>query len=642
MVTGVPAPIGIELAAALCIGLSGAPGALWPRARRQAIATTLSIAGSALGLAGLALHAHAGEAQAALVWTLPVGRVALALDGLSALFLIPILLVSALGSLYGAGDWRDADRPRDGRRLHLAWGIMTAAMMMVVLADDAILFLVAWEIMALAAFFLICTEEERAEVREASWTYLVATHAGTLCLIGFFALLARAGGSTELWPALDGGSPEWLPTAAFALGLVGFGLKAGLIPLHVWLPGAHASAPSHVSALLSGVLLKTGVYGLVRVCGLLPAPPAWWGGSLLALGVLSGVIGIALAVAQQDVKRLLAYSSIENAGIVAIGIGLATLGRSLGRVDLVALGLGGALFHALNHALFKPLLFLAAGCVRHATGTRQVSALGGLARTMPRTFALFAVGAVAICGLPPTNGFAGELLLYVSLLRTAAVDPAHGPVWAALAAPALAVIGALALAAFVKVAGVAFGGAPRSAAALHAHDPGPAMLAPMAALALACAGLGLAPGAAPPLSALVPLGWISLAGLALVAGVAAVASASRLRRPAAGGLPTWDCGYASRTPRMQYVGASFSEILVGLCGWAVRARRSPVDRSGAFPQPQRFRIVVPDAALDEIALPLFRAVDRRLSRVRVIQRGPVQAYLVTVLLTVVVILVVAG
>jgi hydrogenase-4 component B len=660
MVTGVPAPIGIELAAALCIGLSGAPGALWPRARGQAIATTLSIAGSALGLAGLALHARAGEAQAALLWTLPVGRVALALDGLSALFLIPILLVSALGSLYGAGYWRDADRPRDGRRLRLAWGIMTAAMMVVVLADDAILFLVAWEIMALAAFFLICTEEERAEVREASWTYLVATHAGTLCLIGFFALLARAGGSTELWPALGGGSPEWLPTAAFALGLVGFGLKAGLIPLHVWLPGAHANAPSHVSALLSGVLLKTGVYGLVRVCALLPAPPAWWGGSLLALGVLSGVIGIALAVAQQDLKRLLAYSSIENVGIVAIGIGLATLGRSLGRADLVALGLGGALFHALNHALFKPLLFLAAGCVLHATGTRQVSALGGLARAMPRTFALFAAGAVAICGLPPANGFAGELLLYVGLLRAAAVDPAHGPVWAALAAPALAVIGALALAAFVKVAGVAFGGAPRSAAALRAHDPGPAMLAPMAALALACAGLGLAPGAAapllrsavvawdpalggaaPPLSALVPLGWISLAGLALVACVAAVASASRLRRPAAGGLPTWDCGYASPTPRMQYVGASFSEILVGLFGWAVRARRSPVDRSGAFPQPQRFRIEVPDAALDEIALPLFRAADRRLSRVRVIQRGPVQAYLVYVLLTVVVILVVA-
>ena len=212
----------------------------------------------------------------------------------------------------------------------------------------------------------------------------------------------------------------------FALGIAGFGLKAGLMPLHVWLPGAHANAPSHVSALLSGVLLKIGVYGVVRVCGLLPDPPVWWGGALLGIGAVSGVLGIALAVAQQDLKRLLAYSSIENIGIIAIGVGLASIGRSLGRADLVALGLGGALLHVLNHSLFKPLLFLAAGSVLHATGTRRISSLGGLARTMPHTFALFALGAVAICGLPPLNGFASELLLYLGLLRAAAVDPAHG------------------------------------------------------------------------------------------------------------------------------------------------------------------------------------------------------------------------
>ena len=189
------------------------------------------------------------------------------------------------------------------------------------------------------------------------------------------------------------------------------------MPLHVWLPGAHANAPSHVSAVLSGVLLKMGIYGVVRVCGVLPDPPLWWGGALLGVGAVSGVLGIALALAQQDLKRLLAYSSIENVGIIVIGVGLACVGRSLGRADLVLLGLGGALFHVLNHALFKPLLFLVAGSVLHATGSRRISSLGGLARTMPYTFVLFTFGAVAICGLPPLNGFASEWLLYLGLLH---------------------------------------------------------------------------------------------------------------------------------------------------------------------------------------------------------------------------------
>jgi formate hydrogenlyase subunit 3/multisubunit Na+/H+ antiporter MnhD subunit len=208
-------------------------------------------------------------------------------------------------------------------------------------------FLVVWELMALAAFFLICTEEDRSEVRRAAWIYLVATHTGTLCLLGFFALLGSATGSFALWPTLQGAAAGGLSTAAFALGIAGFGLKAGLVPLHVWLPGAHANAPSHVSALLSGVMLKMGVYGVVRVCGLLPEPPLAWGAVLLGIGAVSGVLGIALAVAQQDFKRLLAYSSIENIGIITIGVGLASIGRSLGRPDLVALGFGGALFHVL-------------------------------------------------------------------------------------------------------------------------------------------------------------------------------------------------------------------------------------------------------------------------------------------------------
>jgi hydrogenase-4 component B len=513
--------------------------------------------------------------------------------------------------------------------------------------------------MALAAFFLICAEQERPEVRRASWIYLVATHAGTLCLLGFFALLGRAQGSFALWPSLGGDGPDWLPNAVFAFGIAGFGLKAGLVPLHVWLPGAHANAPSHVSALLSGVLLKMGVYGVIRVCGLLPDPPLWWGGSLLALGVLSGVLGIALAVAQQDLKRLLAYSSIENIGIVVIGVGLASLGRSLGRPDLVVLGLAGALLHVLNHGLFKPLLFLVAGSVLHATGTRQLSSLGGLARTMPRTFGLFVIGAVAICGLPPLNGFAGELLLYVGLFHAAISMPAQEWVWAAFAAPALAMMGALALAAFVKVTGIAFGGMPRSPEAARAHDPGRGMLAPMAALAVACVLLGLVPQAAVPLlqravaawdpvlgsgsvplTALASLGWVSATGLLLMASVACVTLLGR-RRSRQPSVVTWDCGYASPTPRMQYVEASFSEALVRLFDWAVRSRRTPPELLAPFPSPSAFRSEVPDAVLDHVVLPLAGRASRALSPVRGLQRGPVQMYLLYVLLAVVIVLLVA-
>jgi len=660
--TPMPSATAIELAAALCIGLSGAPGCLGRRmpAGGQATATALNGIGSAVGLAGLVLHAQGSETQVLLLGSLPIGHLAFALDGLAALFLIPILLISALGSLYGSSYWRDAEHRHGGRRLRLWWGIMTASMMAVVLARDAILFLIAWELMALAAFFLICSEEERAEVRQASWVYLVATHAGTLCLLGFFALLGHAEGSTALWPSLRSDGSGWLPTALFVLGIAGFGLKAGLMPLHVWLPGAHANAPSHVSALLSGVLLKTGIYGVVRVCGLLPDPPIAWGAVLLGFGAVSGVLGIALAVAQQDLKRLLAYSSIENVGIIVIGVGLATIGRSLGRGDLVALGLGGALLHVLNHSLFKPLLFLAAGNVLHATGTRRISSLGGLARTMPYTFVLFAAGGIAICGLPPLNGFVSELLLYVGLLRAAGVDPAHGWAWAGLAAPALAMIGALAVAAFVKVMGIAFSGTPRSPATAHAHDPGAAMLAPMAALACACALLGLLPSvavpllqravaawdpalaiAAPPLSVLAPLGWVSAAGVLLIACVALVAACLGRRRSEPSTAVTWDCGYARPTPRMQYVDASFSETLVGLFDWAVRSRRVAPELAGPFPPASRFESEVPDAVLDRVVLPLAGATKRSLSQLRALQRGPVQMYLVYLLLTVVILLMVA-
>ena len=654
-------PVTIELLAAACIGLSGVPGCLLRRvpAAGQPAATALNWLGSAAGLLGLVAHARGGDAEIVLPWALPVGRVAFGMDGLAALFLVPILLVSALGSLYGASYWSGRDHPESAPRLRLWWGLMTASMMAVVLARDAVAFLMAWEAMALAAFFLIATEDDQPEVRRSSWIYLVATHTGTLCLLGCFALLAHVQGSFALWPRLASGGSAWISTAIFALGVTGFGLKAGVIPLHVWLPGAHANAPSHVSALLSGVLLKTGVYGLVRVCGLLPDPPLWWGGVLLAIGAVSGLLGITLALAQQDLKRLLAYSSVENVGIIAMGVGLATVGRALGRGDLVVLGLAGALLHVLNHSLFKPLLFLVAGNVLHATGTRRIASLGGLARAMPRTFVFFVIGAIAICGLPPLNGFAGEFLLYAGLLRATRVDPV-GWVWAGLAVPALAMVGALAVAGFVKVSGIAFSGSARSSDAAHAHDPGGSMLAPMVALAGGCVLLGLVPSAAlplleravaawdpeiaagtPSLAQLVPFGWISAMGLLGIASVAGVATLLAWRRPEQSAAGTWDCGYARPTPRMQYVDSSFSETLVGLFDWALRSRRASPELRGPFPSRAHFATRVPDAILDLAVLPLLGAADRGFARARALQRGPVHRYVLYIGLAVMLVLLVA-
>ena len=296
------------------VAVSGVPGLLLSRrsAAGQWIATALCVIGSIGAGAALAFGAlHPDTAFAINVaWTLPLGRFAIGLDNLALVFLIPIFLIPALGSIYGLGYWNQRAHVTNANKLRFWWGVLTAGMALVVLARDGVLFLMAWEVMALAAFFLVATEENKPDARESAWVYLVATHAGTLCLFGFFALLRHATGSFELWPSVPVGIPLSWATALFVLGVVGFGFKAGIMPLHVWLPGAHANAPSHASAVMSGVLLKTGVYGIVRVAALLPHPPAWWGGTLLVVGALSAIFAIAFAAGQRDLKRLLAYSSI--------------------------------------------------------------------------------------------------------------------------------------------------------------------------------------------------------------------------------------------------------------------------------------------------------------------------------------------
>ena len=623
-----------------------------------------TIAGCACALVPVVRVLLGGAPESmALPWSVPFGAFALGLDGLSAFFLLPILMLSALAALYGSeylGAFRGRMVPA---RAWPCFALLVAGMTPVVLARNGVLFLVAWEIMSLAAYFLVVLEDETPAVRSAGWTYLVATHLGTAFLIVMFVVLGQQAGSLDFGRfSAAGALAAPLAGLVFVLAMIGFGVKAGFMPLHVWLPEAHPAAPSHVSAVMSGVMIKLGIYGLLRTLTFLGPPPAWWGWTLVAVGLTSGVLGVVFALAQHDLKRLLAYHSVENIGIIALGIGVGLLGVHYGSAPLAVLGFAGALLHVVNHALFKGLLFLGAGAVVHATGTREMDHLGGLLKRMPWTGSLFLVGAAAICGLPPLNGFASEFLIFLGAYQ-GVLHPAAGVAGPALVVLAgLALIGGLAAACFAKVFGVVFLGEPRSEPVAHAHDPGRAMLLPMAALAAGCALVGLVPallvgrmagalesltrlpaatielGLAP---ALLPLAWITLAAAVLLALIAALSRWRRwqLTRRPVGETLTWDCGYARPTPRMQYTASSFARPLTLLFGGFLRTRTTRVAPAGPFPQQAALATATPDVFRDALFRPAFRLASGMLAKLRWLQHGRVQLYVLYILLTLVVLLV---
>ena len=643
-------------------GSSGIPGLLVGRTSMigQWVTTLLAVFASGLGLGGVGWFWATGDSQPIVrPWPIPGGDFSVALDGLSAVFLLPIFLISLLGNVYGLGYWKQTEHPENGRKLRLFYGTLTSGMALLVIARNGILFLFGWEIMALSAFFLVTTEEHVKEVRETGWLYLVATHTATLCLFAVFALLRVASGSFALVPLNQDRPTPGLAMAIFILALVGFGLKAGIMPLHVWLPSAHAVAPSHVSAIMSGVLIKMGIYGLARVTSFFPNPPLEWGGVVLFLGAISGILGVAFAIGQHDIKRLLAYHSIENIGIIVMGLGLALIGRSLERPDWVILGLAGGLLHVWNHALFKALLFLSAGSVIHAAHTREIDHLGGLAKRMPGTALCFLVGAVAICGLPPLNGFVSEFLIYLGLFGTVGNGEGSSFAAAAFAAPALALIGALAVACFVKVYGAVFLGTARSDHARRAHESPVSMIGPMSVLVVCCFLIGLAPILIAPifgkavsawdpglkdadarLTALAPLNWITVMGLLLTAALLTVSVVLwlRLRYSNVKEGATWACGYIAPSPRMQYTSSSFAQMLVGLFGWALRPRTCRSKDLPLFPQHTAFHSEVPDTVLDEVMLPAFRFGGWLFSWSRVFQQGSIQTYLLYIFIALVALL----
>ncbi|MBN2646085.1 MAG: hydrogenase [Desulfuromonadaceae bacterium] len=643
--------VGLLVFGLVLIATSGVPGLAWRRGDSGERLFCGQVLAGVLGcLVPLAATAVSGGLRLELPWAVPAGWLVLELDALSATFIAPLLLVVACGALYGLRYWPQAEHAANGRKLRLFYGLISGAMLVLLLARNALLFLTAWEIMALSGYFLITTEDDKSDVRQAGFIYLIATHIGTLSLFGLFALLGQHCGSSDF--PLTASLPAAGSGLLFGLALLGFGMKAGLMPLHIWLPGAHAAAPSHASALLSGVMIKTGIYGLVRFTSFFAHIPAWWGWTLLALGAVSGVLGVALAIAQHDIKRLLAYHSVENIGIIAMGLGLALLGRSAGQPALVVLGLSGCLLHVANHGLFKSLLFLSAGSVIHSVGSRDIDHGGGLLKRQRWTGLFFLGGAIAISGLPPFNGFISEWLIYLGgfgVLET----PSSPLAFAMLSVPALALIGGLALACFVKVFGVVFLGEPRTDAAARAHESPPSMLWPMALLLLACGWIGLfplslralleravsdwtgAPAVATLSADLAPLGLVAAIGWVLVVGVLLLGAwLHRKSATAPREVGTWGCGYLFPAPRMQYTASSFGDSLVRLFQFALRCERHGDRVEGLFPDKQEFSSHTPDLVLDRGLHPLFSAIAAFLGRLRRrLQNGIVACYLFYVVLT---------
>ena len=618
----------------LALGLAVVLGARLPR-----LWLTLNAVGVAAALsAALLVLLGSGNWEWRSTFLLGGENVHLRLDAVSALFLVLVATVGGAGAIYSREYWSDHHHPTSAPRGRAWWSAMMLSMLLVLTISNGLHFLIAWEAFAICGYYLITLERKNPKARAAGWLYLVASHAGTICLFAFFARLSAKTGGWDLGPLGD--HPELAPL--FWLALLGFGVKAGFFPLHIWLPSAHANAPSHVSAIMSGVAIKMGVYGIVRFSGWLPVP-AEAGWLVTALGAVSALLGIAYAFAQDDFKRLLAYCSVENVGIIMIGLGGAMLARSHGDAPWGRLFLAGALLHVWNHGAFKSLLFFAAGSVLHATGTRRMSRLGGLWRRMPWTAALFALGSVAVSGLPPLNGFVSELLIYIGLFE--AVMSKEPSAWAAMpAAVMLAMAGSLALASFTKAGAILFLGAPRTKPAAKASECGGWMRAPLVGLGVVCLVLGLVPIMFWPALSRAAGDWHSawgsvvapapLATLGLVQstlGLFVVAAGMIIwRKVRADGLRrglTWDCGYAAPNSKMQYSSGSFADMAAGWFARILQPERKLRRPRGYFPADAVSLERIPETVLERVVAPVGRIILRLSTMARRLQHGRLQAYI---------------
>lgn len=631
------------------------------------LAALASVAILALGLVALAGGAPI-SAEAGSVIGFAVVHVRY--DPLSGLFLIALGIVGVAASTFGIGYESHASHGGTLDRTRAAYPIFLGSLALVFGADDAFAFLLAWELMALSSAILVVGLRPNPDVARTGYLYLTLTHLATAALVVGFAVLAATAGSTDF--ASFGAAAASLSPAArsivFVLLLVGFGTKAGAIPLHVWLPRAHPVAPSHVSALMSGVMIKAGIYGIVRFgLEILGPGPEWWGLLVLSIGVASAVLGVLYALMEHDLKRLLAFHSIENIGIILIGVGVAMLASAAGAPALAGLALTAALFHALNHALFKSVLFLAAGSVQAAARTRDLNILGGLARAMPVTALAFGIGAAAISGLPPLNGFASEWLTFQSLIGAGGAGALSLLARAAmlLAVAGLALTTALAVACFVKATGMTFLARPRGQGAAEAIETGPSMGAAMGGLAILCVLVGIAAGPVAGVIAAVAAGPLHLGAVAagdsravvtgldavyaatpiglLLAAIAGVTWLVALRRRNVRRVPTWTCGIVPE-PTFEYTATSYAKLIRLYFGPILRPAREisvELHPGTPFPRTIRYHGTVTHVIDERLYGPLHRAAVAGAQLVRRLQSGSLQLYLAYAVTALVVLLLVA-
>ncbi|MBF0594640.1 MAG: hydrogenase [Candidatus Omnitrophica bacterium] len=562
-----------------------------------------------------------------LPWQVPFGIFTLCIDPLNIIFLIAIAVLVICAGVYGIGYMRFYQGKKSLVSHVSFYCIFVLTLLVIVSANNVILFLSAWEVMTISTFFLIIFNDEQESVRKAGFIYLVASHCATFCLFLMFFLMAHTAGSMNFDLIAKTSFPPMIAVTVFLLSLAGFGVKAGFLPLHIWLPHAHPAAPSHISALLSGIAIKMGIYGICRILWILGVLPDWCAYLLLGIGVVSGVMGVLYALGQHELKKLLAYHSVENIGIIALGLGVGLLGRNYHNSLITVLGFGGALLHVVNHAIFKGLLFLGAGSVIQQTHTGQIDRLGGLAKTMPLTSSLFMVGSLSICGLPLFNGFISEFLIYFGLFQGLFMLPLQGAVFCSLGIIALALMGALALACFTKVYGIVFSGEPRFD--LKGEDPGMLMIIPMLVLAGLCIWIGLVPQTMVILTFLagtymsrisyfavdlnivmVPLSMVigmSFLFLSLILGLVL------LRRFMVGrkDMPVreaWRCGFTRCSPKMQYTSSSFACTIVEFVKNLLLVRSHGEEIKGAFPNKISLGTSVHDASDENIFRPLVKAM----------------------------------
>ena len=614
----------------------------------------ITVAGCLTGVYALAMSFQEDAVTTLSVTWQHFFSISFSLDALSTFFLLPVFIICPLAVLYSFHYMDKADHCGRVAVNYFFLSLLIISMALVATAADIISFALVWELMSLSSFFLVMHEYQQEATRKAGYIYLVFTQVGAMFIFAAFALAYSCTGDFGF--QFLAGLPGTIKLLIFFLALVGFGSKAGIFPLHIWLPHAHPAAPSHVSAVMSGVMIKMGIYGIFRLYIALDVTEILVGQVVLALGMVSGILGVVYALGKHDLKKLLAYHSVENIGIILIGAGVGMIGIASDNSLMAGFGFAGGLLHVLNHSIFKSMLFFGAGAVLQKTGVRHIDQLGGLIKRMPTTGKTFLVGSVSISGLPPFNGFISEFLIYYGAFHGLSLSGSSF-IFAMFAILSLAIIGGLAAACFSKVVGVVFLGEPRTEKAAGAVEAGISLTVPMIFLAVVCLVIGIFPepfifAAFQGLTSIKSLPPLSNDEIALVAGNLALAGRLILvvvllsallrkilyRKKEIAQGPTWGCGFTQPTVKMQYTGTSYAMSIVGFFRPFVRIHTNYSGIRRIFPGRTTYDTHVNDIAEVALTERLVTPLLFFLSKLRWIQHGHIQLYIGYIIVTIIILL----